>query len=107
MKARRRYTSEFKQQAVDLVENGRPVPEVAMDLEIEADLVYRWRREREAQLPQATQVGSGAQRAVGEEGTADELRRLRAENAQLKSENIILKKAAVILGTEPQPKITK
>ena len=76
MKARRRYTSEFKQQAVDLVENGRPVPEVAMDLEIE-------------------------------EGTADELRRLRAENAQLKSENIILKKAAVILGTEPQPKITK
>lgn len=107
MKTRRRFTAEFKQQAVDMVGNGRPVTEVAMDLEIGTDLLYRWRREREAQSPQATQVGSGARRAVGEEGAADELRRLRAENALLRSENIILKKAAVILGTEPQPRITK
>ena len=32
------------------------------------------------------------------------LRRLRRENATLQLENDILKKAAVILGTKPQPK---
>ena len=107
MKTRRRFTPEFKQQAVDMVGNGRSVPEVAIDLEIGSDLLYRWRRELTAQPPQATQVGSEAQRAVGEEGAADELRRLRAEVKLLRSENVILKKAAVILGTEPQPRITK
>ena len=40
---------------------------------------------------------------MGEEPAADELRRLRRENANLKLENDILKKAAVILGTRPQP----
>jgi transposase-like protein len=40
-------------------------------------------------------------RAGGEEPGADELRRLRRENAHLKLENDILKKAAVILGTKP------
>jgi transposase-like protein len=34
---------------------------------------------------------------------AAELRRLRRENAHLLMENDILKKAAVILGTQPQP----
>ena len=49
----------------------------------------------------ATKLGSGGVRAVGEEPAADELRRLRRENANLKLENDILKKAAVILGTNP------
>jgi transposase-like protein len=39
---------------------------------------------------------------LGEEPAADELRRLRREVANLKLENDILKKAAVILGTKPQ-----
>ena len=41
-------------------------------------------------------------REEGQEPAADELRRLRRENAKLKIENDILKKAAVILGTKPQ-----
>ena len=43
-----------------------------------------------------------AARPPDEEPEADELRRLRRENANLKLENDILKKAAVILGTKPQ-----
>ena len=79
MKTKRRYTDELKAQAVKLAKLGKPVSEVAKDLEITADLVYRWKKE-------------------------DELRTLRREVAHLKRENDILKKAAIILGTTPQLK---
>lgn len=39
-------------------------------------------------------------RAVGERSGADDLRALLRENAQLRMENDILKKAAIILGTK-------
>jgi transposase len=96
---RRRYTAEFKAQAVELVGLGKPVPKVAEELEIGTSLLYRWMLKG----AQPAQLGSGGLRAVGEEPEADELRRLRRENANLKLENDILKKAAVILGTRPQP----
>jgi transposase len=96
---RKRYTSEFKAQAVELVGLGKPVPEVAQDLGIGSNLLYRW----VGKGPQLARLGSGALRAGAEEPAADELRRLRREIANLKLENDILKKAAVILGTKPQP----
>jgi transposase-like protein len=46
-------------------------------------------------------------RAGGEEGEANDLRRLRREIANLRLENDILKKAAVILGTPPPSKPAK
>jgi transposase len=95
---RRRYTAEFKAQAVALVGAGKPVAEVAQDLEISEGGLYAWVR----QGSQPAQLGSAGLRAVGEEPAADELRRLRRENANLKLENDILKKAAVILGSRPQ-----
>lgn len=96
---RKRYTPEFKAQAVGLVGLGKPVPEVAEDLSIGSSILYGWVR----QQTQPAQLGSAGLRAVGEEPAADELRRLRREIANLKLENDILKKAAVILGTRPQP----
>jgi transposase len=96
---RRRYTGEFKAQAVGLVDLGKPVPDVARDLEISEGVLYGWVRKGS----QAARLGSGGVRAAGEEPVADEVRRLRRENANLKLENDILKKAAVILGTKPQP----
>jgi transposase len=95
---RKRYTAEFKAQAVELVGLGKPVSEVAEDLEIGTNVLYRWVRNG----GQPARLGSAGGRAVGEEPAADELRRLRRENANLKLENDILKKAAVILGTKPQ-----
>jgi transposase len=103
MKTRKRYTDEFKAQAIELSELGKPVSEVASDLGISTDLVYRWKRE----VPQAAQGGSAGQRAVGEAAGADELRSLRREVAHLKMENDILKKAAVILGTIPHLKCAR
>ncbi len=96
---KRRYTAEFKAQAVGLVGVGKPVKEVARDLGISEGVLYEWVRKGS----QATQLGSAGPRAEGEPSGADELRRLRRENAHLKLENDILKKAAVILGTKPQP----
>lgn len=97
-KTRRRYTSEFKAQAVELLEAGRPVPELAAELGISTNLLYAWRK-----ASGRPQLGSEGPRAVGERDEADELRALRREMARLKAENDILKKAAVILGTKPQP----
>ena len=87
-----------------MVGNGRTVPEVAKDLEIGSSILYRWVRVVNGQT---TQFGSEGLRAVGEKAEADELRCLRRENDQLKRENNILKKAAVILGTEPQMRTEK
>ena len=98
MKRRRRYTAEFKQQAMELVEAGRPAGEVAEEFDIELSCLYAWIRK--AKAAQAAQGGSDGVRAEGERSEADELRRLRRENARLRSENVILKKAAVIIGTE-------
>jgi transposase len=94
---RKRYTSEFKTQAVELVGLGKPVPEVAEDLGIGTSILYGWVRKD----AQSAQLGSAGLRAAGEEPAADELRQLRREIARLKLENDILKKAAVILGTKP------
>ncbi len=94
---RNRYSREFKEQAVELVKLGKPVPEVARELGVGSGLLYRW----VGKLAKPAQFGSGGFRAVGEEAAADELRGLRRENTWLKMENDILKKAAVILGTNP------
>ena len=96
---RKRYTAEFKAQAVELVGLGKPVAEVAEELEIGTSLLYRWVLKGGG----PAQLGSGGLRAVGEQPAADELPRLRRENANLKLENDILKKAAIILGTRPLP----
>lgn len=98
MMARKRYTAEFKAQAVELVRLGKAVPVVAEELGIGASILYRWVGPR----GQSEQIGSEGLRAAGEKPAADELLRLRREIAQLKLENDILKKAAVILGTNPQ-----
>ena len=39
---RKRYTPEFKAQAVELVALGKPVPEVAQDFGLSSSLLYKW-----------------------------------------------------------------
>jgi transposase len=96
---RKRYSAEFKASAVELLSTGKPVTEVAQELCISSNLLYNWRQQ--AQRAQGTQVGSAGSRAAGERSQADDLRALRRENALLRQENDILKKAAIILGTRP------
>lgn len=94
-KSRKQYTPEFKAQAVDLLSTGQPISDLAEELGISSGLLYRWK-----QQSHGTQLGSEGRRAVGEEAAADELRAVRRENARLRQENDILKKAAIILGTK-------
>lgn len=101
-KPRKRYSAEFKAQAVELMAAGRPVSELAEELCVSANLLYNWRRS-----VQGTQLGSEGLRAVGEETEAEELRALQREVVLLRQENDILKKAAIILGTRPRPSFTK
>jgi transposase len=96
---KKRYTAEFKTQAVGLVRTGKPVKDVARDLGISEGVLYEWVRKNS----QSAQIGSEGVRAGGEPSEADELRRLRRENARLKLDNDILKKAAVILGSNLPP----
>ena len=98
MKTRKRYSKEFKTQAVELANLGKPVSEVAKDLGVPSDLIYRWRRE-------ISERSDRAPSCLGNE--TDDLRQLQREVANLKVENDILKKAAVILGTTPQSKSVK
>ena len=91
---RKRYTTEFKAQAVELLSTGKPVSQVAEELCISSNLLYSWRHSS-----QGAQLGSTGARAAGERSEADELRALRRENTLLRQENDIFKKAAVILGT--------
>jgi len=98
---RKRYTAEFKARAVGLVSLGKPVMEVAQELEIGSSILYGW----VSKGAQSGQFGSGGVRVPqlrDEEPVADELPRLRREILTLKLENDILKKAALILGTRPQ-----
>lgn len=96
-KPRRRYTAEFKSQAISLLEAGRPVSELARELGISDNLLYSWRL-----ASQRAEGGSEGPQAAGARDATDELRALRRDLARLKMENDILKKAAVILGTSPR-----
>jgi len=76
-----RYTEEFKRDAVSQVrDRGRSVKEVAASLGVCTKSLYDWCRTY------------GKPQATPEE--AKELRRLKAELAQVKEERDILKKAA-------------
>jgi len=97
-KLRQRYSPEFKAQAVELISTGKPVTQIAEELCIGSNLLYKWKLQS-----QGAQGGSEGPGAVGDRSAADALRSLRRENALLKAENDILKKAAIILGTRTQP----
>jgi transposase len=94
-KKRRRYTAEFKKEAVDLVINqGYTIAEAARNLGIRRNMLGRWRREQ-LQGPQNAFPGSGHQSAE-----LEELKSLREENRKLRLEREILKKAAVFFAKE-------
>jgi transposase len=100
---RKQYTAEFKSQIVELADHGRSVSELAQEFGVSAGLIHTWRRK----ASQQSQFGSAGAGAVGDQDVADELRLLRRQVADLQLDNDILKKAAVILGTKPQPKSTR
>jgi len=89
---RKKYSKEFKQKAVELSQVRGNVQEIALELGISADLIYRWRREL-TNHPSLAFSGNGNPQLTAEQ---KELARLKKAFADLKMENDILKKAVSI-----------
>jgi transposase len=89
----KRYSREFKLEAVRLAAVGeRPKAQIARELGIRVNQLRKWRLdfEREERL--------GAPKPIAVVG--GDVERLRRENAKLKEENEILKKAAIYFARE-------
>jgi transposase len=87
---RKSYTEEFKREAVRLMEtSGKPVAQLARDLGINDNNLYRWRGLYGSPSQDRT-TGSAAEMEA-------ELKRLRRENEVLRQERDILKKAMSIV----------
>jgi transposase len=92
---RRSFTKEFKLEAVRLItDGGQSIAKVARDLGIRDTIVGRWKNDYE-QVREAAFPGKGHLKPEDEE-----LRHLRRENAQLRMERDILKKAAAIFSKD-------
>ena len=91
----RKYTAEFRDSAVKQVEGGRSMSAVARSLEMSSKTLANWvYRARKGQLL----VKRAPARPISE--LEAELSRLRQENARLKLEKEILKKAAAYFARE-------
>ena len=87
MGGRRKFSEEFKREAVALShEGGVPVVQVAGDLGLTADLLYRWRRELGEHRGKAFQ-GKGVARD-------EEMARLKRELGRVSRERDFLREAA-------------
>lgn len=95
MVTRRRFSREFKLEAVNLVrDRGVAVAQAARDLDVHENVLRKWVKE----LTGATRSGLvGAGVAKSEQA---EMARLRKENAKLRMERDILKKAAAYFAKE-------
>lgn len=90
-RVRRVFTQEFKQEAVRLIEtSGRTIAQIAEDLGVGLSTLTRWKR-----VYRDTDLLSGQHDDV-----SHELARLRKENAILRQEREILKRAATFFAKE-------
>ncbi len=91
------YTKEFKQEAVRLMEElDRPAAEIAMELGIRRNQLYKWKHQMQAKGEEAFTGNRGRPKKAEQ----SELTTLRQENARLKEELVILKKAAAYFARE-------
>jgi transposase len=86
-KKNKRYTDEFKKEAVRLLatRGDSTAEEIASSLEVLPGMLYQWRKQLSAEPLQA----------IGE-SYEEEARRLRKENSQIKKENLTLKKSIAL-----------
>ncbi len=89
---RRSSTEEFKKQMVDLYNTGKPRAEIAKEYDLSPSSLDRW-------ISRINRTGSSKEKDNRTEAEK-ELIALRKENAKLRLENEILKKAALIFATK-------
>jgi len=89
------YTKEFKLEAVQLSnQSDVPVTQTALNLGVPVKTLYRWRFEL------ADRTEAQAFPGKGKRPEPSELERLQRENARLRMEREILKKAAAFFANE-------
>jgi transposase len=89
----RPYPKEFKQGALDLVRRGdRSIPEIARELGIAESCLRNWVKQSQLDRGERDDGLSSAER--------EELKALRRENARLRQEKEILRKAAAFLARD-------
>jgi transposase len=91
---RRVFTEEFKRDAVQLAKERRNVAQAARDLGVHESVLSRWKRQLDT-APERPFPGQGNPQNL-------ELAQLKRENARLREENEILKKAVGIFTVRPQ-----
>ena len=86
-RARRRFTREYKAQAVQRVmESGLPLADIAAELDVSPGQLSQWRNE---------QLVAGSAEALAQKKAEEaEMLRLKREVKRLEDENLILRKAA-------------
>ena len=95
MRKRKQFTSEFKREAVRLMErSGKPSSDLARELGVRRNQLYKWKEQLDKRGTKAF-PGAGRHR-----GKADEVTRLRRELEKVKEERDILKKAAAYFAKE-------
>jgi len=93
---RRRFTADFKADAVKLVRTGgRSIGQVAKDLDLTETALREWVRRAEIE------AGEGPPGALTQ-AEREELVKLRRENKRLQMEREILKKAAAFFAKESE-----
>ena len=91
------YTDEFRDSAVDLLHSSaKPLKQIARELGVGAGTLRSWRERRIGTRSEGVAETQGAQTLQMK------VKRLERENAYLKRQREILKKAASILAEDPQ-----
>jgi transposase len=91
-KTRPAYPPEFRREAVQMLRAGRTPRELAASLGVSEQTLRNWRRQDEADRHERVDVPTSAE--------LEELRALRRENARLKQERDLLKRAAAFFAAE-------
>jgi transposase len=98
MTKRKRFTPEFKKEAVRLLESGdKPGATIARELGIARNQLYKW---QEQINKQGEHVFPGSGRPSSDNKQKDEIARLKRELAKAKEDTEILKKAAAFFAKE-------
>jgi transposase len=100
MSRSRKYPPELRQRAVRTVlASGRPIAQVAADLDVGAESLRGWVRQAQAD------AGERVEQLTSVEG--EELKALRGEVKELRRANEILKAASVFFACELDPSRTR
>ena len=93
-KTRPAYPEEFRREAVQMLRAGRTPRELAESLGVSEQTLRNWRRQDQRDRHERDDGLTSDER--------DELRRLRRQNARLKQERDLLKRAAAFFAAETE-----